>query len=135
MGSHIGKDWEIFGEESAVFCQLSRERLGKIGKDLCTFQLGRIVTRFLKILACEYIFRCGKRIDQFGFAGIIDVTEHDIPACLQCPDPPACIGFAGGEVDGIMQVLFDDVGGISFCAEERNVGWADILCFFLNVNT
>ena len=117
MGSQIGKDWEIFGEESAVFCQLSRERLGKIGKDLCTFQLGRIVTRFLKILACEYISRRSKRINQFCFARIVDVTEHDIPVGLQRHDPPAGIGFAAGKFDGLMQVLLDDVGGVSISAE------------------
>ena len=122
MGPHIGKDWEIFGEESAVFCQLSRERLGKIGKDLCTFQLGRIVTRFLKILACEYIFRCGQRIDQFGFAGIVDVAKQDVAVCFECHNSSAGIRFAHGKVDGLMQVLLDDVGGISFCAEERDVG-------------
>ncbi len=95
-----------------------------------TILLG-FATCIAKIVCCKYIFRRGKRIDQFGFAGIIDVTEHDIPACLQCPDPPACIGFAGGEVDGIMQVLFDDVGSKPLRTEERGINRLDVLCWGL----
>lgn len=92
-----------------------------------TILLG-FATCIAKIVCCKYIFRRGKRIDQFGFAGIVDVTEHDIPACLQCPDPPACIGFAGGEVDGLLQVLLDDVSGKLIRAEERGIHRLNVLC-------
>lgn len=95
-----------------------------------TILLG-FATRIAKVVFGKDIFRCGKGIDQFGFAGIVDAAEQDVAVCFECHNSSAGIRFAHGKVDGLTQVLLDDVGGISFCAEERDVGWADILCFFL----
>ena len=86
-----------------------------------TILLG-FATRTAKVVFSKDIFRCGKGIDQFSFAGIVDVAEQDVAVCFECHNSSAGIRFAHGKVDGLMQVLLDDVGGISFCAEERDVG-------------
>ena len=87
---------------------------------LCNF-VDSSVPCFAEIFAFEDVFGSGKGIDQFGFALIAHIAEHDISLCLQRHQPPTSIGFAIRQLDRLPQVFLDDICCETVGAEERSI--------------
>lgn len=69
------------------------------------------IAGFLEVLALQCKFVLCVRMDNFGLTIIADIGKDDVALCLERHDSAACIGFAGGKIDGFSDVLLGDIFG------------------------